>query len=841
MENPFLKIRNYPSTKKCIIYFIFSIICVLLIAIIALSIYAGMVYYIKSIGIKLVPSQNYPVTITKYYRQNDSQWSEDTIGTTAQKMRSTGCLISSVSTAISNLNIPITPKEFNNKLTQNNGFQGADLIWYKINESIPKVNYRYSRIFSSRTIENDLKKGLLPIVNVKYHKTGVTHWVLIVGAEGGEFLICDPLDDGISIKFLSEHGNVYAYRVIENKENERDLLPKLDETGSKEADKGITNINERNSALESKSAIAPYKPFISEEAIKLKSLEKTFLDSDFYRKERMIPLTVSRDLKYFVAYKIRNENMSDKNELVLIGMPRQLIDLYLVDLSQNKAVNIGKTEFVISHGWSEDGKLLSLVFHKSVKILNIAAASLSEVPMQYETDIYNTNWGSDNRTLYIHLDTVANYYAYDMLSKEMVKVRGRFEDGDTVYRGNAGSNILASKGGRVGTAKGLYCGESPGKLLFDGEVIIHDVNEGRILVSYNSSNPGGGTRYTLEDYDANTGENRVLYNEGSIHSAWKIYKASYLKTTGDVIYTTFETNGNGVKYLLVRIEPDGKRTVTQVPSPLYTVTPGENILHFAVFKDGESCIMDTASFKFIDDGHGKEYKNIDIRNIMFRALNIYSSDTPNIEEIRQIFINTYNPIPQEALENILLEAENTQSWKFTKQEISKNVTMTLKLNDSGNRASLILTGGYYRGPHELVKKEDKWYVTGFSTWPESKVRNDVYKACTRYIENEIKTGEAEDEINRRGGKADYVMKTTALLNKIRTQSSKIEVGEIELWAMSDPHRSVYPDAKEARVKIVVTLNDGSTEKYQAYFSRADSGDAWVCKGLGKLSASLFPR
>lgn len=68
------------------------------------------------------------------------------------------------------------------------------------------------------------------------------------------------------------------------------------------------------------------------------------------------------------------------------------------------------------------------------------------------------------------------------------------------------------------------------------------------------------------------------------------------------------------------------------------------------------------------------------------------------------------------------------------------------------------------------------------------------------------------------------MKTAALLNNICTQSSEIEVGEIELWAMSDPHRAVYPDAKEARVKIVVTLNDGSTEKYQVYFSRPDFGD-----------------
>ncbi len=596
---------------------------------------------------------------------------------------------------------------------------------------------------------------------------------------------------------------------------------RLDETRNKEPDKSLTNINTESSVLESEIAVTPYKPIISDEAIKLKALEKTFMDSDFYRKELMVPLTVTKDLKYFVAYKVMNESMADENELILTGMPRQLVNLYLVDLTEKKAVSMGETEFIISHAWSEDGKRLSLVSHDMVKVLDIAAGSLTEVPVKYEIDrIYTTNWGPDNYSLYIHLDTVANYYVYNLLSKQMVKTRGGFKEGDVVYRGSAEKSILTSKGEKVGVAKGLYLGEEPDKLLYEGEVIIHDINGSKILIFYNGGNHGGGTLYTLEDYDTNTGERRVLYREGGNHSVWKIYKSSYLKTTGDIIYTTFETNDNGVKYFLVRIKPDGKKAVTQVPSPLYTVTPGENLLHFAAFKDGESCFMDTASFKFTDDAHTQEFKNSNIRNLMFHALNIYSSETPDMEKIKQVFINTYDPIPQEALENILLEAEKAQYWKFTKLDIGKSITMTLKLKDNGSRASVVLNGLYLRGPHELVKKEDKWYVTGLSTWPESKARNDVYKACTEYIENEIKTGKVED--------------------KIYTSSSKIEVGEIELWAMSDPHRAVSADAKEARVKIIVTQKDGSTEKYMAYFSKPDSGEAWVCKAFGKLSTGLFP-
>lgn len=598
------------------------------------------------------------------------------------------------------------------------------------------------------------------------------------------------------------------------------------ETVSGTATERETNVSEVpvvNKALPLSLPLPVLNPSVNEEAVKLQALEKAFIDSDYYQKEQMIPLTITSDLKYYVAYKVRNESMEPENELILIGMPRQLVDLYLVDLEENKAVKIGKTEFAISYAWSEDGKLLSLVSHKSVKILDIGTGSLTEVPMKYETDrVYNTNWGADNRTLYIHLDTVANYYAYDSFSKEMVKTRGGFTDGDVVYRGKSGGKILTSKGERVGTAKGLYLGALPEKLLYADDAIIHDTNQSGILVSYESSNSGDSARYILEVYDTDTGESRILYDEGNIHSAWKIFKASYLKTTGDVIYTTFETDGNGVKYLLVRIRQDGKKTVFQVPSPLYTVTPGESILHFAVFKEGDSCFMDTKSFMFTDDAQSKEFKNSEIRNLMFRALDIYSSETPDIAKIKQVFINSYDNIPQEALENILLEAEKTLYWKFTRLEIGKDITMTVKMKDNGSRAAVVLNKLYSRSPHELVKKEDKWYITGLSTWPESNVRNDVYKACIRYIENEIKTGKVKDKIN--------------------TPFSKIEVGEIELWAMSMPHRAVYPDAyaKEARVKLIVTLEDGSTKKYMAYFTRRDSGDTWKCSSLGKLSPSLFP-
>jgi len=44
--------------------------------------------------------------------------------------------------------------------------------------------------------------------------TGVTHWLLIIGAAEEDFLAYDPLNPNLEPIKLSRHGNVYSYRVL---------------------------------------------------------------------------------------------------------------------------------------------------------------------------------------------------------------------------------------------------------------------------------------------------------------------------------------------------------------------------------------------------------------------------------------------------------------------------------------------------------------------------------------------------------------------------------------------------------------------------------------------------
>ncbi len=189
------------------------------IAIIALvGIYGGYyVYqsrYIKKQGIIITPSKDYPIHDVEYYLQNDKEWSSDTIGNSKSSMGSTGCLITCVASSLTDLGEKITPKELNQQLSDVEGFQGADLIWYKINEIIPSIEYSYSRVFNNKTIEGDLENDRLPLINVKFYGNGVTHWVVVVGAKDGDFLVYDPANKNKEPIPLSTHGKVYAYRVL---------------------------------------------------------------------------------------------------------------------------------------------------------------------------------------------------------------------------------------------------------------------------------------------------------------------------------------------------------------------------------------------------------------------------------------------------------------------------------------------------------------------------------------------------------------------------------------------------------------------------------------------------
>ena len=180
------------------------------------ALYPINVIQTKSVGVKLMPTKVIPPANITYYLQNDPLWSADKLGNSSSKLGGSGCLVSSIASAISSYGFSYTPKELNEIFTENDVYTESGLvIWKNIKNAIHEIDYNYSRTFDVRTIENLLADGKLPIIEVKYKGFGINHWVLVIGSDENHFLIMDPLNSKKEPAKLSDHGNkAYAYRVM---------------------------------------------------------------------------------------------------------------------------------------------------------------------------------------------------------------------------------------------------------------------------------------------------------------------------------------------------------------------------------------------------------------------------------------------------------------------------------------------------------------------------------------------------------------------------------------------------------------------------------------------------
>lgn len=165
-------------------------------------------------GVRVSPTSEYGVSEEVVsYRQDDSEWEEDTLGESAYTMKTSGCLVSCIATAVSKGETIITPGELNATFTENNVYDAeGNIQWEKI-ENIEGYEVESFDEVSGDDIERCLSEGRYPIVLVRMYVVGNSHFVLIVGTEDGEYVCMDPLQDELT-KLSDYGGYVYAVRCV---------------------------------------------------------------------------------------------------------------------------------------------------------------------------------------------------------------------------------------------------------------------------------------------------------------------------------------------------------------------------------------------------------------------------------------------------------------------------------------------------------------------------------------------------------------------------------------------------------------------------------------------------
>ncbi len=190
--------------------------CVLLDYLFAFTVLGLAWQYMKNRGgVEVRCDSTYPVNEKlKAYRQDDDRWKDDKLGESKFDMESSGCIITSIATAISASDNALAPGELNQLLSDNQVYDGEGNLQWGLLDAINGFHTKVYSDVSAAHIDECLKENHYPIVKVhRQTLTSYHHFILIVGTKDGEYICMDPLEDKLTK--LSDYGSkVYAVRCV---------------------------------------------------------------------------------------------------------------------------------------------------------------------------------------------------------------------------------------------------------------------------------------------------------------------------------------------------------------------------------------------------------------------------------------------------------------------------------------------------------------------------------------------------------------------------------------------------------------------------------------------------
>ena len=151
-----------------------------------------------------------------HYAQRDRRWAADRIGGSGKTLYAVGCTICTLSMALAEHDVHLTPAQLNQALKKVDGYSSKG--WVRWGAVLAATNRRaHAEILwhpSSGAIESALAAGNPVVVKVAPPPM-LQHWVLLVGRDGYEYLMKDPLAPPSKLKPLSSLGSdILAVRVV---------------------------------------------------------------------------------------------------------------------------------------------------------------------------------------------------------------------------------------------------------------------------------------------------------------------------------------------------------------------------------------------------------------------------------------------------------------------------------------------------------------------------------------------------------------------------------------------------------------------------------------------------
>lgn len=134
------------------------------------------------------------------FDQDDPDWAAARIGGSRESIAEVGCALCSAAMVSTWLGAPITPAELNGHLIANHGYTSRGwLRWQAVADaSGGRLRLTYAGPPDHGRIDAGLRAGVPAIV-----KLAIGHWVVVVGKQGEDYLVNDPLAERRGVLLLS--------------------------------------------------------------------------------------------------------------------------------------------------------------------------------------------------------------------------------------------------------------------------------------------------------------------------------------------------------------------------------------------------------------------------------------------------------------------------------------------------------------------------------------------------------------------------------------------------------------------------------------------------------------
>jgi hypothetical protein len=529
-----------------------------------------------------------------------------------------------------------------------------------------------------------------------------------------------------------------------------------------------------------------------------------------------IPIAISPDTGIVIGFSFIDSIETDEiNNKVITGNMIQPINLYAVNTNNDEKTLLGKFFSPKDFQFDETGKLFAFIDGSSnIFVYDIESKQLQKIIEGKNYYAYNTlSWSKDSKKLLIN-----QRMTLDVASKQLISFA---VDAYNPFIEHKYSNqeiyIVQMKNNEYNDMIALYNFDSKSfKSLANGVFLDSD----NINLIYTKQSQSNLCVLNMETLESTSIESRPIFN------------AKIMKSTGEILYTTVNTDlKSDNRYLLVKHNPsNGNKKTVEISSPTFYLSPAENTLYFIETYNKNKVNIDTSTLNVFQEGNEKD--NSDLFGIKTTILKMFELDynfNGNYEqyenEAKKIYTNTSNPIIQEALENKLIDFKRFNmplpTWQ-KEPSIPPSIVLN-SVNIKNERASVNI-GFFFTNSIELAKIDGDWLITGFSTHPESKEVKEIRTIVQKHL-NDIKSKNSKEAMKywKNENDNEFGKKQLEIVEDLLKDSNsiKMEIGEIELWSLSEPHRAESSQtALEAKVKIIIS-SENNAKKYKLTLSKSN--------------------